>query len=168
MKDIAATSGLSKGGIYFHFDSKMQVFLSLVDEEYDRSMEVLEDITHNQDNVAAKIQALASHFLATFSQNLERSNFFMVMSEVALREPAVKERLLHLQSNFIELLTAFVEEAMEVGEVRRTNARALAIYLKCLVDGLEGNTALGLDLDLPTFLPTGIDLLLNGVLPKAG
>ncbi len=166
MRDIATTSGLSKGGIYFHFDSKMQVFLSLVDEEYDRSMAFLEAITRNTDSITVKLSQLAQHFLDHFASNLDRSNFFMVSSEVALREPAVRQKLFDLQSRYIEVLTEFIESAMAAGELRVSNARVMAVYLKCLIDGIEGNTALGLDLDLPSFIPAGVDLLLNGLLPR--
>ena len=162
MQDISRTSGLSKGGIYFHFESKMQVFLSLVDDEYDFSMSFLEEIAEQPGPIPEKILILARHFLENFAELQDRAKFFLVMSEVAIREPAVREKLLELQEVYIVFLSEFLEAGMERGEIRRTNPRAIAIFMKGLLDGLEGNSVLGYDMDLPSLIPVGVDLILRG------
>ena len=162
MQDISRTSGLSKGGIYFHFESKMQVFLSLVDDEYDFSMSYLQEIANQPGPIPEKLLILAQHFLENFSSLQDRAKFFLIMSEVAIREPAVREKLLELQEVYIVFLTKFLEDGMERGEIRRTNPRAVAIFMKGLLDGLEGNSVLGYDMDLPSLVPVGVDLILRG------
>lgn len=162
MADISRVSGLSKGGIYFHFESKMQVFLSLVDDEYSFSMSFLEDITAKPGPVAPKMLVLAQHFLENFQSLQDRAKFFIVMSEVAIREPKVREKLLEMQEVYIDLLSDFLQRGMDAGEIRKTNPRAMAIFMKALLDGLEGNSILGYDMDLPGLATVGVDLILHG------
>lgn len=164
MQDISKESGLSKGGIYFHFESKMQVFMSLVEQEYEYSTTVMEGIAGSTTPANEQLGILAQHFLERFAHQTEESNFFIVMSEVALREEAIKEKLLTLQELYIERVSEFFQSGIDDGTFRPINARVAAIYLKSLIDGLEGNTALGLEIDLNTFIPMGMDLLLNGFL----
>lgn len=164
MSDISKESGLSKGGIYFHFESKMHVFTSLVDDEYESSMTELAEVAEGPGNVSGKLLELAQRFLTSFAFASDRPNFFVVMSEVALREPVVKEKLLALQNHYIDVLTQFFAVGVQSGEVRKVNPRSAAIFIKSLMDGLEGNTALGLDLNLQTLIPSGLDMLLNGLL----
>jgi hypothetical protein len=80
----------------------------------------------------------------------------------------VKQKLLDLQNHYIDMLERFLAAGVETGEIRPVNPRSAAIFVKSLMDGLEGNTALGLDLDLQTLIPSGLDMLLNGLLqPQA-
>lgn len=162
MQDISRTSGLSKGGIYFHFDSKMHVFLSLVDDEYDFSMSFLTEITEGPASVPQKLLVLAQHYLENFAHLQDRAKFFIVMTEVAIREDAVREKLLELQQRYIDVLTTFLEAGMASGEIRKTNPRAVAIFMKALLDGLEGNSVLGYDLDVASLASVGVELLLHG------
>src|SRR5436309_3798875 len=67
MEDIASTAGLSKGGVYFHFQSKQEVFDALVQEEYERSMTVLKNVFESEAPVAEKMQILGKHYLEYFS-----------------------------------------------------------------------------------------------------
>src|SRR5438309_8599885 len=67
MEDIASTAGLSKGGVYFHFQSKQEVFDALVNEEFERSMALLKSVTESPTSVAEKMQILGSHYLEHFS-----------------------------------------------------------------------------------------------------
>jgi AcrR family transcriptional regulator len=167
MQDISKESGLSKGGIYFHFESKMQVFMSLVDAEYELSMSTLERVSEGPGSASEKLLTMAQKYLRDFSVQTDRPNFFIVMSEVALREPLVKQRLAALQELYIGILTQFFEAGIGNGEMRPVHPRAAAVLLKSLMDGLEGNTALGIDLDLETLIPSGLDVLLNGLLATA-
>jgi AcrR family transcriptional regulator len=168
MQDISRRSGLSKGGIYFHFDSKMDVFLSLVDAEYQESITVIEEVAFGPGSVTDKLGELANGFLANFAEESGRAKFFIVMSEVAIREPDVKIRLIELQEHFLERLTVFVEQAIENEVFRPTNARAVALFLKALMDGLEGNTALGIDMDLSVLIPAGLQILFQGLMNARG
>ena len=42
MEDIAKSAGLSKGGIYFHFEGKRQIFDALVRQEYEESKALMQ------------------------------------------------------------------------------------------------------------------------------
>ena len=163
MQDISKQSGLSKGGIYFHFDSKMQVFMSLVDDEYEASMSLMQEMTARPGSGAEKMLALAQAYLREFSAQTDRPNFFVVAGEVALREPLVKQKLVDLQEAYIEVLSAFIDQGVTSGEFRRINARAAAIFLKSLMDGIEANIALGLEIDIEALISAGMDVILHGV-----
>jgi AcrR family transcriptional regulator len=168
MSDISRESGLSKGGIYFHFESKMHVFISLVDDEYETSMTELAEVAEGPGSMSTKLLELAQRFLTSFAFASDRPNFFVVMSEVGLREPVVKQKLLAMQNHYIDMLEHFLAAGVDSGEIRPVHPRSAAIFVKSLLDGLEGNTALGLDLDLQTLIPSGLDMLLNGLLqPQA-
>lgn len=164
MDDIARAAGLSKGGVYFHFKSKQEVFESLVSEEYDASMRFLEGVTAGDRPVAEKMQAIAAHYLEYFSQAPDAPRFFIVMGEMALRDDALATRLLDMQKAFIDQISRLLDQGVAEGMLRETtNTKAVAAVLKALLDGVEGLNALGYEVEGPMMLGAGLDLVMNGI-----
>src|SRR5262245_49941221 len=97
MEDIAATAGLSKGGVYFHFQSKQEVFDALVQEEYERSMAMLKQVSESNTPIAEKMQTLGHYYLEYFSSAPDAPRFFIVMGEMGLRDEKLAARLLEMQ-----------------------------------------------------------------------
>ena len=166
MDDIARAAGLSKGGVYFHFKSKQEVFDSLVREEFENSMAFLESVTREEGPIAEKMQAIAQHYLQYFNQAPEAPRFFIVMGEMALRDEALAGRLLDMQKAFVERIAQLIDEGIAAGMLRPVDAQTLGAVLKALLDGVEGLTALKYPMDAQPFLAAGLDLVLNGLLKR--
>src|SRR5687768_347187 len=96
MEDIAAAAGLSKGGVYFHFQSKQEVFDALVQEEYDRSMRTLKQVRESNAPVAEKMQSLGQYYLEYFHTAPDAPRFFIVMGEMGLRDQQLATKLLDM------------------------------------------------------------------------
>lgn len=167
MDDIARSAGLSKGGVYFHFKSKQEVFDSLVREEFENSMAFLESVTREEGPIAAKMQAIAQHYLHYFNQAPEAPRFFIVMGEMALRDEALAGRLLDMQKAFVDRIAQLIDEGIEAGMLRPVDAQTLGAVLKALIDGVEGLNALEYPMDAQRFLAAGLDLVLNGLMRRA-
>ncbi|MCC7384246.1 MAG: TetR/AcrR family transcriptional regulator [Deltaproteobacteria bacterium] len=163
MEDIAATASLSKGGVYFHFDSKREVFDALVEEEFDRSMALLKSVTEQDLPIAEKMSKLAGHYLEYFSSAPDAPRFFIVMGEMGLREETLAKKLLEMQQQFIAQLGKLIDQGVAEGVLRPVDTHAVAALLKALVDGVEGLSALGYPIEMPTLLGASLDLLLHGL-----
>lgn len=166
MEDIASTAGLSKGGIYFHFESKQKVFDALVDEEFERSMKFLKEVTAGNANIAEKMQVLGRHYLEYFSSAPDAPRFFIVMGEIGLRDAALKKKLQVMQTAFIEEIARLVEQGIDEGVLRPVDARAVAALLKALIDGVEGLTALELPIEIEKLIGVGLELVLGGLVKR--
>ena len=168
MEDIAATAGLSKGGVYFHFDSKREVFDALVEEEYARSMELLKKVTSSEASLVEKMQVIGSHYLEYFNTAPDAPRFFIVMGEMGLRDAELAKKLLAMQTAFIGEAEKLIEQGIREGVVREVDARAVGAILKAILDGIEGLNALQYPFEVPQLLAAGIDLLLHGLAKKEG
>lgn len=166
MEDIASTAGLSKGGIYFHFQSKQEVFDALVQEEFERSMAVLRSVSESKAPVAEKMQILGRHYLEYFSGAPDAPRFFIVMGEMALRDEAVARRLLEMQTTYIERIAGLIEQGVAESVLRPVDSKVVAALLKALLDGVEGLQALRYPMELPQFVAAGMELVLNGLMTR--
>lgn len=164
--DIAQAAGLSKGGVYFHFKSKQEVFNSLVDEEFEKSMEFLRTVTAGPEPIAEKMQQVAQHYLTYFGQAPDAPRFFIVMGEMALRDAVLAQKLLEMQTSFIQEVAKLIDQGIQEGMLRAVDSLAVASILKGLIDGVEGLHALNYPMDAGRFLTTGMDLVMQGLLKQ--
>jgi AcrR family transcriptional regulator len=166
MSDIAELAGLSKGGVYFHFVSKEDVFGALVEDEFQRSMGFLTAVT-DTDFSMAQLERIGQHFFNRFHGESDTARFFIVMGEMALRDKDLRAKLAKIQKSYIDAVAQVVERGVSAGLMRPVNPRAAAFVWKALMDGLEGNAALDSDGELKNVgFDALMDVVLGGVLVR--
>ena len=166
MDDIAKAAGLSKGGVYFHFKSKQEVFETLVEEEFGRSMSFLRSVTEGDAPVAEKMQILAQHYLEYFGQAPDAPRFFIVMGEMALRDQALSKRLLDMQQAYIEVIAKLVDQGIAEGVLRPVDSLVVGAILKALLNGIEGLHALDFPMEVERYLGAGLELVMGGLVRR--
>lgn len=163
MDEIAREAGLSKGGVYFHFSSKTEIFRSLVQQEYDAAIQFFDNVEASGGDVFGMLVQLGEHFLEQFATESDLPRFMVIIGEMALRDEAIQEMLLGLQQSYIERITHILKLGMAQGQVRSVDPHAIAIMLKALLDGIQATFAVGYEIDLATLLPAAIDVLSSGL-----
>ena len=167
MDDIAKAANLSKGGVYFHFKSKMEVFECLVEEEFSSSMGFLSNVVVDANaSISDKMNRLGQYYLEYFSSAPEAPRFFVVMGEMALRDTRLANRLLEMQTAYIDMVASLIEEGIRENHLRAVNAKAVACLLKAMLDGIEGLNALGYSMQVQEYLATGMDLVVQGLVKR--
>jgi AcrR family transcriptional regulator len=164
MDEIVQESGLSKGGIYFHFKSKREIFRALVQHEYDATMGFINNVLSSESDIASKLVELAEHFVALFASS-DRPRFMVIIVEMGLRDEEIATLLRKLQVNYFERVAQLLDAGIESGEIREVDSYAYAVVLKALVDGAQANFALGIDLDFERVVGAAVDLLVRGFAP---
>lgn len=142
MSDIATEAKLSKGGVYFHFVSKEEVFEALVEDEYERSMGFIQEIVGSTATVdGSMLASLAQHFYTRWQGENHIPRFFIVMGEMALRHEPLRLKLIEIQRRYWEAMAKVVERGIEAGIFRKVDPRAAGVVIKSLMDGLEAIAA---------------------------
>lgn len=166
MEEIASAAGLSKGGVYFHFESKRDVLDALVQEEFAHSMNFLKEVTEGNEPVFKKMQVVASKFLEDFVAAPDAPRFFIVMGEMGLRDEALAKLLLEMQTAFIDEVAKLVDQGVAEGVLRPVDSQVVAALLKALLDGVEGMHALGYPLEIQKLIAVGMELVLGGLVKR--
>jgi AcrR family transcriptional regulator len=166
MDEIAHESGLSKGGIYFHFDSKRDIFRSLVEREYNRDMEFIDSVLDTERDIATILVGLGEHFVQEFAST-DKPRFTAIIAEMAIRDEEIHEMLQELQDNYIQRLASVLERAMDEGQLRKVDATATATILKAIIDGIQAGMAVGgRTPDLESLMTTSMELFSRGLLTE--
>lgn len=162
MDEIARASGLSKGGVYFHFDSKREIFRALVQSEYDEAMGFVDSVVVGQGDLLVKLLTLGEHFTDLFSTS-DNPRFMVIIGEMALRDDEIREMLNELQDNYVRKITELLDWGIEQGQLREIDTHSVAFLLKSLLDGIQVSYAVGYEVDLEQVLGAGLDLVMRGV-----
>jgi AcrR family transcriptional regulator len=167
MDDIVAQSGLSKGTLYWYFDSKDDLFNEAM-------MSVLEDIggdalrdVQQCSTASGRLRAMAQ---AAVSIGKKAQGFFSLFLEFWGSSPHRKEvsqLWLDLLEEYKDVTAAVIEEGVENGEFAPVEAEQLVWAVLAAYDGLAAYITLKPDLDLDRINEAFIETLLKGLLAGA-
>ncbi|MFB6262172.1 MAG: TetR/AcrR family transcriptional regulator [Bradymonadaceae bacterium] len=166
MDEIARASDLSKGGIYFHFDTKKEIFRSLVEQEYDRAMTFIEEILSSEEEIESMIADIGRHFAERFATT-DSARFMAIIGEMALRDEEIREMLLELQENYIQRLAELLQRGMDEGQLRQMDPRSAAILLKSIIDGIRAGFGIGFQPDIDRLVGTTMQILGDGMFAES-
>lgn len=137
MDDIVAESGLSKGTLYWYFDSKKALFLSLLESMMGQVQSGWETILADP---AARPKEKLRNSLAFFQDELDDlvPFFGFVMEAWALNrlDEDVQSIYRGFYGPYLKLMTQIIEEGIAAGEFRVKDPDATALIMITLYDGL--------------------------------
>jgi AcrR family transcriptional regulator len=137
MDDIVVESGLSKGTLYWYFDSKKELFMSLL-------MEVMEPVVLEWEAIAAdettsaaqKMQLTLAHFRFLFE---EMSDFFGVVMEawaLTHHDEDVEKLTRDFYKPYLAIMSRIIEEGIAQGEFQVKAPQATSAVILTMFDGL--------------------------------
>jgi AcrR family transcriptional regulator len=163
MEDVAKRADLSKGAVYFYFESKRTLFDALVEEEHATTLSFLQAAATDPRPAADKLVELGTQYLHYFAGLKSPPRFFLLMSEMATRDEVTRQRATQIHNHFVDLLTKLIGEGIKDGAFRQQDPRAAALMLKAFVDGMAGQAAIGIRPDVKRLSTDGIRLILDGL-----
>jgi AcrR family transcriptional regulator len=165
MDDIVAESGLSKGTLYWYFEGKKELFLSLFQELMDQFSQTWESIVADEE-ASATDKLLAS--MAFFRSELgEMVPFFGVMMEayaLTRHDEDVEAIIRDFYEPYLNIMTRVIEEGIASGEFHVESVRATALVVMTLFDGIVLAMGTGLwQRDWNEVMDAAEELILHGL-----
>jgi AcrR family transcriptional regulator len=159
MDDLAKDSGLSKGTLYWHFDSKLDVFLALFDRFAEQLLEGWAEI----ERPGADAQTWMREGLRTVLEIIgaQRELAFVWAEFLAL--PEGRARMAEVYRVSRERLEGIVTDGIVRGEFRRLNVAATATTLLAAVEGLALQAMVDPEFEIAPHLDGLWDLLGGGM-----
>ncbi len=151
MNDIVEESGVSKGAIYNHFDSKERLFMALLDIQTRIGLEQISAIFSDEDTSIDKLKKI---FYATFGSSVAcsrdacmmQTEFMVTASRIEALGPDLQRRY-HTIHKFVRDI---IEEGKRLGEINPDiDSDGIVTIVFATLDGLGFQYAtLGLEFDV--------------------
>jgi TetR/AcrR family fatty acid metabolism transcriptional regulator len=162
MDEIVRASKVSKGGVYFHFPSKEELFFALLDKLADAlQREVQREIARRRGAVA-KIQGALEVVLRTLTSQ-------RYLAQIILRQghglgPSFERKRLEIYSRFARLIKENLDEALAEGSIPPINTEITAYaWLGAINELVLRWIYTGQPDPLTQTLPTLQELFLRGI-----
>ncbi len=151
MNDIVVESGISKGAIYNHFESKESLFMELLDIQTEVGLEQITALFSEDDTSIDKLKKI---FKATFSSSVActreicmmQTEFMVTASRIASLESDLQRRY-HIIHQFV---VDIIEQGKRLGEIKQDlDSDGLVTLAYATLDGLGFQYAtLGINFDV--------------------
>jgi AcrR family transcriptional regulator len=164
MDDIAARSGTSKGTLYWYFESKEELFETMVLELFDEAFgeEALAELARYP-TATQKLRALAQSMVAFVQEVHGLFNLFLEFWASSSHRDQAAALWMDLLAQYKDMVTQIVEAGIEAGEFHPVDAEALVWALLATYDGLAAYWMLEPALDLQRINETYLETILRGL-----
>ena len=167
MNDIVRASGLSKGGVYWHFKSKDDLITAIFDQFFVEQLALLDEVLVGEGTAVAKLTQLASFTGAGVEALATQFPTPLEFYALAAREDGLRTLLKEQFANYQQKVTNLVEEGIANGEFRHVDSISVAKTVIALFEGVLLLWAVAPELvDLSTQVETAVQLLLEGLLAR--
>lgn len=136
MNDIVAASGISKGGIYWHFKSKDEIIAAIYSQFFDAQVLFASQIVEQTGTVRERLLFLIDA-IGQVLTNLEGGQLSPVeMYAQALRNPPLLEHIKPYLYAYAQRMQALLEQGIASGEIKACDTEESAFALISLLEGL--------------------------------
>ncbi len=113
--EIVEAAETSKGGVYFHFPSKQDIFLGLVDEFADLLEKRISEAITEEESGIRRVDAALVACMGTFEEYRKLAKIFLVQA-VGLGI-AFEEKQQEIHDRFVEIIKTHLDEAVQEGDI---------------------------------------------------
>jgi AcrR family transcriptional regulator len=156
---LAEHIGMSKSGLYAHFDSKEDLQLATIDEAQDIFMREVIAPAMTHPNGVTRILGLCDAFLSHLERRVFPGGCFFAAAaaEFDTHDGRVKERIHNFFERWLQDIAAMVHEAQRRGELeQRVDAEQLAFEIDSMLLGANAGFVLFADSGALERADTGI------------
>lgn len=164
MNDVVRASGLSKGGVYWHFKSKDALIAAIFDQFFVEQLALLDGMLVGEETAVTKLTQLATQTGQSVAAMANQFPSPMEFYALASREADLHATLQTHFSNYETRIAALVEQGIASGEFRRVDSSSTAKTIMALFEGVLLIWAIAPEqVDLETQVETAVQLLLEGL-----
>lgn len=167
MDDIVAESGLSKGALYWYFESKYAIIISILDHIFDYETSQIQERLAGVDSAQMKFEI----FIETMIKDIERIKplmpIFFEFWSLSVRKETINRAIKRYYQSFFDLIEPIIEQGIERGEFLSVDVREAAVAIGAVYEGTILLYVYFSDtIDIEKQFRTNLNLILEGILRK--
>jgi AcrR family transcriptional regulator len=164
MDDIAEEAGLSKGALYWYFDSKDGIITAIFENLFNRELAQLQGISDEPGSSRERLLKFVQLTFADLTEFISYSALFYEFYAQALRQEEIRGTLKIYLRSFLAVLTPLIEQGIARGELRTVSSKESAIAIGALIEGTILLWIYDPDLiDLEQHIESSFNLLFDGL-----
>ncbi len=164
MDDIVARAGLSKGTLYWYFESKDELINSIVGYIFERELAHAQQVVQGEERSREKLLVTLEMVTASFEQMQPIMPILMEYWAMMMRDERIRNTIGGYYQEFYEFLRPIIRQGVERGEFHTPDVDAAVYALVALAEGMGILWAADpTKVDLKQSIDKGIRLLIAGL-----
>ena len=168
MDDIVTEAGLSKGALYWYFDSKDAIIISILDQIFDYETGHVRELLERENSAKLKLEV----FIETMVKDLEKMKplmpIFFDFWSLSMRKKTINQAIKKYYQRFLDLIEPIIEDGIEQGEFRPVNVKETAVAIGAMYEGTILFYVYFPDfIDFENQFRSNLDVILEGLYIKA-
>jgi TetR/AcrR family fatty acid metabolism transcriptional regulator len=135
MDDIAEEAGLSKGAIYWYFDSKDEIIITILDNLFQREMDDMRALQSTERTASQRLMDFATHAMQDVIQVQAILPIAYEFISASYRRDEVSNALEQYYNSYMEILIPIIQEGIDQGEFRPEDPEEIAIAVGTVFEG---------------------------------
>lgn len=164
MSDIAETSGLSKGSLYWYFDSKDSLIIHLLERIFEPEIKDIQTLLTDPRSIDERLETYVERISEDMVKMLKWMPLFYDFVALAFRQESVKNTISKYYQRHMDILTSLIKQGLDRGELHADSELEAAIAIGSM---LEGTVILWFydpdKIDIKRHVKTNLKLLLQGL-----
>jgi AcrR family transcriptional regulator len=167
MDDIVEEAGLSKGAVYWYFDSKDEIITTILDRFMDRELDDFRLISQGEGPIPIRLTAMVKALAKEIEEISDLMPIIYEFYAVAAREEPIRQSIHNYFENFSTLLQDVIKVGIKRGEIRNVPPQEAAYTLISMMEGCMLLWILGAfdhrKVNLEKLFEESMDFLLDGL-----
>ncbi len=163
MRDVAKEAKLSLGGIYFHFDSKSDIFRAVCDETYGTVLRKWQDKAGDHASTGGLLKALATINIKMIEDDPNYFRLALVLNAAAVSDKDLQKiKRVHHRS-FVEFIEKSLEAAVHSKEFRAHDSLGVAESIVAIFDGFYLRRSINAEIHARQSITTALNLIIEAL-----
>lgn len=168
MDDIVAESGLSKGALYWYFDSKDAIIVSILDNIFDYETAQVRKLIEEEDNAQSKLKIFVETTIKDMEQIKPLMPIFFDFWSLSVRNKKISQAIKRYYQNFLDLIEPIIEQGIQTGEFRSVDVKETALAIGAMYEGTILFYIYFPDiLDIEKQFRSNLDMILDGLMRRS-
>jgi TetR/AcrR family fatty acid metabolism transcriptional regulator len=165
MEDIVNEAGLSKGGLYWYFDSKEQIIIGVLERMISGEISVLSELGKASGSVSERLENMVHILIADLNEVMEYIPVMYEFYALGMRDEKVRQIVYDSLNSYAQALVPLVQQGIQAGELRQVDPLEAALAIGAIIEGTILLKAYNPDLvDLGAQMQAGMQIVLQGLL----
>ena len=167
MDDVVKSSNMSKGAIYWYYNSKKDIYLDLVNYWVIRYSDMVSKILEKDQKASLQLKKLFSYFIDEYEKDPEPFKALTEFWSMAQKDKDFRKKLQKVYGAFLDVIESIISNGKKSGEFKNLDTRIASLSIMMNIETINWFTLFDEHgVSAREYFNTLTDFILSGLLKK--
>ena len=167
MDDVVKSSNMSKGAIYWYYNSKKDIYLDLVNYWVLRYSDMVSKILEKDQKASLQLKKIFSYFIDEYEKDPEPFKALTEFWSMAQKDNDFRKKLQKVYGAFLDVIESIISNGNKSGEFKNLDTRIAALSIMMNIETINWFTLFDEHgVSAREYFNTLTDFILSGLLKK--